>query len=72
MPIYEYQCKKCDNDFEYLVFKTDEPVSCPECNNSKVVRKMSACSFKSGGNYTPASGSSSCSGCSSNNCSSCG
>ena len=24
MPIYEYKCGKCDEEFEALVFRTDE------------------------------------------------
>ncbi|MCK5487392.1 MAG: zinc ribbon domain-containing protein, partial [Desulfobacterales bacterium] len=25
MPIYEYHCKKCDQDFEYLLFGSEKP-----------------------------------------------
>ncbi|MFC1868008.1 zinc ribbon domain-containing protein [Thermodesulfobacteriota bacterium] len=71
MPIYEYRCMKCNKEFEYLVFGSDSAVSCPECNGEKVKRQMSACSIKSGNNYSPASGSSGCSTCSSSNCSTC-
>jgi putative FmdB family regulatory protein len=74
MPIYEYKCEKCNNEFEYLVLGGNDEVVCPECDTKKVNRVMSACSFKSnGGNdFSPSSGSSSsCSGCSSSNCSSC-
>jgi putative FmdB family regulatory protein len=28
MPIYEYHCKNCDQDFEYLVFGSEKP-NCP-------------------------------------------
>lgn len=71
MPIYEYKCGKCKNEFECLVFSSDEKVACPDCNHKGVKRLMSACSFKSSGSYTPSGGASSCAGCSSNNCSSC-
>jgi putative FmdB family regulatory protein len=72
MPIYEYKCMKCNKDFEYLVLGSDSSVSCPECNGNKVKRQMSACSFKSDGNYSPSSGSSSgCATCSSSSCATC-
>ena len=73
MPIYEYKCMKCDKEFEYLVLGSDNSVACPECDGNKVKRKMSACSFKSGGSgsYSSSSGSSGCASCSSTNCSTC-
>lgn len=75
MPIYEYKCKNCNEEFEALVFKSDETVPCPKCNGEDVDRLMSACGFKSrgaDGGYTASSaGSSSCAGCTSTNCSSC-
>ena len=46
MPIYEYKCSKCKKEFEKLVFAGDDnDISCPECNSSKVAKKMSATSF---------------------------
>ena len=35
MPIYEYSCGQCKDDFELLVFKSDEP-ACPKCGSKKV------------------------------------
>lgn len=71
MPIYEYHCNECGNDFETLVFGSQEVV-CPKCSGS-VNRVMSCCSFKSGtGDFkTSGSGNSSCSGCTSSSCSTC-
>jgi putative FmdB family regulatory protein len=71
MPIYEYKCVKCDEEFEALVIGSDSSVACPQCKGKKLERLMSACAFKSGGNFTPASGSSGCASCTSSNCSSC-
>ena len=71
MPIYEYKCTKCNEEFECLVFKSDESVSCPECNDDCVERLMSACSFKSSGNYSSSAGSTACTSCASKNCSTC-
>jgi len=71
MPIYEYQCSACNKEFETLVFKTDEKVSCPKCKGTEVRRLMSSCSFKSEGNYSSSASSSSCSGCAATSCSTC-
>ncbi len=76
MPIYEYKCGKCSEEFECIVLGNDT-VTCPKCNTKKVKRKMSACSFKSngnkGGDYSSSSKSSSsgCSSCSGGSCASC-
>lgn len=47
MPIYEYQCEKCDHFFEKLTFAgdTDEALCCPKCKSAEVRKIMSACSF---------------------------
>lgn len=75
MPIYEYKCMKCNQEFEYIVLGSDTSVTCPECNTDKVKRQMSACSFKSGGNgdSSPSVGSSSsgCASCAGGSCATC-
>ena len=48
MPIYEYHCEKCDQDFEYLVFGSEKP-NCPSCKGKKVSKLMSRCGFISKG-----------------------
>ena len=71
MPIYEYHCCKCEDDFEKLVFGKDDVV-CPKCG-SKVERLMSACSFKSaaGDFQTSGTGKSGCGSCSATSCATC-
>ena len=72
MPIYEYSCDNCGDEFECLVFRTDEAVECPKCGDKNPKRKMSSFGFSVGYKFTPSGGSSSgCSGCSSPGCSSC-
>jgi len=70
MPIFEYLCNKCGNDFEELVFGKAPRVSCPSCGNKKVQRAMSVFASSSGGSFRPSSGSS-CGGCSKGSCSGC-
>ncbi|MBP3531478.1 MAG: zinc ribbon domain-containing protein [Thermoguttaceae bacterium] len=41
MPIYEYQCQRCDAVFEALVFSSTKP-TCPECGTEEISRLMSA------------------------------
>jgi putative FmdB family regulatory protein len=44
MPIYEYKCKKCGNDFEWFCFRsTDEAeLACPSCGGKKADKMMSS------------------------------
>ena len=48
MPIYEYECKKCDTKFETLVLG-EEKVECPECGDEKVEKLFSSFGVKSNG-----------------------
>jgi putative FmdB family regulatory protein len=46
MPIYEYRCLKCSNDFEAMQKFSDAPVkACPACGGM-VKKKMSSSSFQ--------------------------
>ncbi len=61
MPIYEYSCDKCGNNFEKLVMAGEE-VKCPKCQSSMVNRQMSA--FSTGpGDWGVSPGPSSLGGC---------
>lgn len=53
MPIYEYKCEDCENEFEELVFSQDELPPCPKCQSGKVQKLMSACSAKTEGGDMP-------------------
>lgn len=83
MPIFEYTCEKCGNEFEELVFDRDELPPCPKCHSVQTSKLMSACRSKvgsgapggeseSGGASAPGTSSSPCAGCSGGDCSSCG
>ena len=43
MPVYEYECEKCNHQFEYMRFTSRDPLpECPNCKNKKVKRVLSA------------------------------
>lgn len=71
MPIYEYECIDCGNNFEQLVFSSNEKVRCTKCESTKVQKKLSAFGMKSGEKFVSSAGSA-CNSCSSGNCSTCG
>lgn len=42
MPIYEYHCESCGGEFETLLMRRDEKVSCKLCGAENVTRLISA------------------------------
>jgi len=47
MPIYEYECLKCEKVFEELQSFSDEDITkCPFCKKSKVKKLISLSSFQ--------------------------
>lgn len=80
MPIFEYTCNDCGNEFEELVFDRDECPPCPKCDSEKTGKLMSAVRSRVGGGApdagpvesAPSAAPSGCGGCSGGDCSSCG
>jgi putative FmdB family regulatory protein len=76
MPIYEYHCKDCGHNFEYLVMGGSEPDQCDTCKSANVCKLMSTCGFvtKGSGGETVSSSTStsSCGGCAATSCAGCG
>ena len=70
MPIYEFRCCNCCEEFETLVFNSNEKITCPKCDGDKVERLMSGFAHKSEGGKMVSS-SSGCSSCSGGSCASC-
>jgi putative FmdB family regulatory protein len=69
MPIYEYKCTQCNEEFEMLVFG-NKNVDCPKCMSPEVKKKLSV--FGMSGVEKPFAGSSSgCTSCSKGTCGSC-
>lgn len=40
MPVYEYICRSCGEEFDQLVF-SNESVPCPACGSSDIQKKVS-------------------------------
>ncbi|PIE02200.1 MAG: FmdB family transcriptional regulator [Acidobacteria bacterium] len=63
MPLFEYQCKQCKHEFEFLQ-QTGEPnpETCPQCGSIEPQRKMSTFtpSCASPGGSPPASAPTPC------------
>ena len=54
MPTYDYQCEKCEFEFEREQRITEDPIkTCPKCKSRKAKRLLSASNFilKGGGWY---------------------
>ncbi|MCX5866988.1 MAG: zinc ribbon domain-containing protein [Proteobacteria bacterium] len=76
MPIFEYLCLGCENEFEELVLSSkvgESGIACPKCQSPRVQKLLSgfhARSRNSGGEARSLS-SGGCSSCSSSNCAHC-
>jgi putative FmdB family regulatory protein len=49
MPIYEYQCRKCANEFELLVLPASPVPACPECESQDLEQLLSGFAVSSDG-----------------------
>lgn len=77
MPIYEYVCLDCDQQFEMRrgFSQADDPATCPECGGQQARRLLSTfVAFSSSGDSrTPVAGvSAACGSCPATTCSTCG
>jgi putative FmdB family regulatory protein len=62
MPIFEYKCRKCGENFEVLFRSRDEKlvVACPQCGSKKAERLLSAFAGKVGNTSAGGAGCGSC------------
>jgi len=44
MPIYEYRCRECGEEFETIIFRQEDEwdISCPKCGRKHPERLMAA------------------------------
>ena len=47
MPLYDFECRSCQHQFEALVRSTDPPPSCPACKGQDLQRLPSVVSMTS-------------------------
>ena len=41
MPLYEFECSDCGEQFEALILWNSEPASCPACKSTKLDQQIS-------------------------------
>ena len=41
MPIYDFRCKSCANEFEALSRPQDPPIACPSCRSTELEKLLS-------------------------------
>ena len=71
MPIFEYRCRQCGAEFEALVKRQGDQVTCRDCDSEELEQKFStfAATVKNSGpkcsvkESCPAAGSHQCGGC---------
>ncbi len=49
MPIYEYKCGQCANEFELLVLRTSPVPACPSCQSQNIEQLLSGFAVSSDG-----------------------
>ena len=52
MPLYEYTCRKCKNEFELLI-RSGEMAVCPKCNSRQLEKHLSAAAAHSASGSGP-------------------
>jgi len=55
MPIYEYRCTECREEFETYVAGHATAVACRACASPNVTRKLSVFGLRAAGSFTPSS-----------------
>ncbi|MCL4245943.1 MAG: zinc ribbon domain-containing protein [Candidatus Dadabacteria bacterium] len=68
MPIYEYRCLDCDEEFEALLLNKDDEVSCSSCHGSNIEKQFSSFGVKSQSEAQTPSPSAGGSGCRHSGC----
>jgi putative FmdB family regulatory protein len=49
VPIFEYTCRACDQQFETLVLSIRDKISCPRCHGDQVDKQLSVFSAPAAG-----------------------
>jgi putative FmdB family regulatory protein len=62
MPLFDYVCRDCDNEFEALV-QGERAVTCPECQGTELERKLPAFAVLAGSQTPLCEGNAACAAC---------
>jgi putative FmdB family regulatory protein len=62
MPIYEYACRKCGNEFETLV-RSDSVPDCPACHSTDLGKKLSVFATSTAGEQSAPVAAGPCGSC---------
>ena len=49
MPIYDFRCRSCGNEFEVLSRPQDPPITCPACKSGDLDKLLSGFAVSSDG-----------------------
>ena len=73
VPIYEYRCRECGEQFERLVSMSaaDLPQACRQCGAEPVERLFSSFAVRVSGRATASSSGKNCAACSRSSCAEC-
>jgi putative FmdB family regulatory protein len=52
MPLFEYACRSCGRQFEYLT-RADQTPECPACASTELEKKLSTFAVNAGGGSAP-------------------
>lgn len=47
MPVFEYKCRHCGHQFEYLVLHSSPAAECPACQKRDLEQQISLCAVSS-------------------------
>ncbi len=72
MPIYEYECQACGQEFEKLVLNSAQEIDCPKCRSKQVTKQFSMFASPTAGKAMDPGGGSKCGGCTTKSCAGCG
>ncbi|MDP9160832.1 MAG: zinc ribbon domain-containing protein [Acidobacteriota bacterium] len=62
MPIFEYACKRCEHQFEALVYGS-EKAECPKCHGTQLSPLLSVFAVSAKASSSPAPSSGGCGSC---------
>ncbi|MGW8180690.1 MAG: FmdB family zinc ribbon protein [bacterium] len=53
MPIFEYRCQECSEEFEKIIIGEEENAKCPQCGSPDTMKLLSAFAVQSNSRAAP-------------------